>query len=332
MNISLVTPAAPRSRSGNRVTALRWAGMLRALGHRVRVDQDYSGGRCDLLVALHAGRSAPSIERFAREKPDLPLIVALTGTDLYGDIRSNAVALRSLELATRVVLLQPAGIDELPGHIREKAVVIYQSARPPQDTLPPRRPQSDHRAASPSRGGRADAFEVCVLGHLREVKDPFRAAEAARLLPKSSRIKIVHAGAALSDEMRRRAHVEEAANPRYHWLGELPRAGALRVLARSRLLALTSRMEGGANVVSEAVVAGVPVISSRISGSIGLLGEDYPGYFPVGDTRSLASLLTRAETDDTFYESLEARCAERATLFDPARERKSWADLITQVS
>ena len=136
----------------------------------------------------------------------------------------------------------------------------------------------------------------------------------------------------MSDEMRRRAHVEEAANPRYHWLGELPRAGALRVLAHSHLLALTSRMEGGANVVSEAVVAGVPVISSRISGSIGLLGEDYPGYFPVGDTRSLASLLTRAEIDETFYESLKARCAERATLFDPARERKSWADLITQVS
>ena len=308
--------------------------MLRALGHRVRVDQDYRGGRCDLLVALHAGRSAASIERFAREKLDLPLIVALTGTDLYDDIRSNAVAVRSLELATRVVLLQPAGLDELPRHIRAKTVVVYQSARPPRDTLPPRRPQSDRRAASPSRGGRADAvaFAVCVLGHLREVKDPFRAADAARLLPKSSRIQIVHAGAALSDEMRRRAHEEEAANPRYRWLGELPRSETLRVLAHSRLLVLTSRMEGGANVVSEAVVARVPVISSRISGSIGLLGADYPGYFPVGDTRSLASLLARAETDEMFYESLKARCADRAALFDPARELKSWEDLLSQVS
>ena len=135
----------------------------------------------------------------------------------------------------------------------------------------------------------------------------------------------------MSDEMRRRAHEEEAANPRYRWLGELPRSETLRVLARSRLLVLTSRMEGGANVVSEAVVARVPVISSRISGSIGLLGEDYPGYFPVGDTQSLASLLTRAETDETFYESLEDRCAKRATLFDPARERESWANLLRQV-
>jgi glycosyltransferase involved in cell wall biosynthesis len=78
---------------------------------------------------------------------------------------------------------------------------------------------------------------------------------------------------------------------RYGWRGAVPRTEALAVLARSRLLALTSLQEGGANVVSEALAAGVPIVSSAIPGSIGLLGADYPGYFPVGDTEALATVL-----------------------------------------
>ena len=89
----------------------------------------------------------------------------------------------------------------------------------------------------------------------------------------------------------------------YRWLGELSREKALRLLSRCRLLALTSEQEGGANVVSEALAASVPVLSSRIAGSVGLLGEDYPGYFPVGDTEALARLLGRAETDADFYQT-----------------------------
>lgn len=97
-------------------------------------------------------------------------------------------------------------------------------------------------------------------------------------------------------------------------------------------MVLTSRMEGGANVVSEAIAASVPVISSRISGSIGLLGKDYPGYFPVGDTRALADLLRRAETDKRFYRRLKSRCRRLAPLFDPKRERLSWAKLLRDVT
>ena len=59
-------------------------------------------------------------------------------------------------------------------------------------------------------------------------------------------------------------------------------------------------MEGGANVVSEALAAGVPVLCSRISGSIGLLGEDYSGYFEVGDTAGLTELMLKCEQDKSF--------------------------------
>ncbi len=315
MNISLITPAPAGSRKGNRVTAMRWARLLRQLGHRVRVRQEYAPHRCDLLIALHARRSFAAIEAFERTQMGRPIIVALTGTDLYGDIHTDPLARRALELAWRLVVLQPLGIEELPSRLRSKARVIYQSAE-----APPSRPRQ-----------RRDVFEVCLLGHLRPVKDPFRAAEAVRLLPDTSRLQLLHVGRALSADMEQRARAWTKACPRYRWLGEQPRWQALRILARSRLLVLTSRMEGGANVLTEAIAAGVPVLSTYIPGSIGILGEGYPGYFPVGDTRALARLLARAETDADFYRSLRAWCRRLRPLVRPARERATWQRLLREI-
>ena len=164
------------------------------------------------------------------------------------------------------------------------------------------------------------------------MKDPFRTADAVRLLPASSQIKVLHAGAALSPDMESEALAKTKSNPRYSWLGELPRWKTSRLLAGSRLLALTSQMEGGANVVSEALACSIPVISSRISGSIGLLGEDYPGYFPVGDTQALADLLHRLETDQSFYLSLKAWCHRRKEIVSPDREKQSWECLLQKIS
>ena len=316
MKVRIVTPAPPGSWKGNRVTALRWARILRELGHRVVLEQEYRGGRCDLLVALHARRSFPSVQRFRQRHPDLPLVVALTGTDLYEDLGTSADAKRSLELASRLVVLQPLGLLELPEGLRHKARAIYQSAEPPSGRVAVAR----------------DAFQVCVIGHLRPVKDPFRTALAARLLPSASKIRIVHLGAALSPDMAERARAEAASNPRYRWLGERPRGQALRVLAGSRLLVLTSRLEGGANVISEALAAGVPILSSRIPGSIGLLGSDYPGYFPAGDAEALAALLARAEADEAFYRTLANWCGRLKPLVDPARERASWDSLLAELN
>jgi putative glycosyltransferase (TIGR04348 family) len=315
LKVCLVTPAPPGSRQGNRVTALRWARILRDLGCRVAIRQEYRGEPCDVLVALHALRSFPSVERYRTAHPSAPLVLALTGTDLYGSIHTHAEARRALDLATRLIVLQPLGVEELPEEVRAKARVIYQSVPSPR--------------VRPVR--RTDVFEVCVVGHLRPVKDPFRTARAARLLPPASRLRVLHLGAALSEDMAEQARAEAAANPRYRWLGEVPHAKAMRVLARCRLLVLTSQLEGGANVISEALAASVPVLSSRIAGSVGLLGEGYPGYFPVGDTAALAQLLERAEADEDFYRALCDWCGRLRPLVDPARERQSWEGLLCEL-
>lgn len=139
MKICMVTPAPPRSRKGNRVTALRWARILRELGHRVLVQQAYGGEQCDLMIALHARRSYVSMKRYRKRYPDLPLILALTGTDLYNDIHTDSSAQESLEMATRFIVLQPMGMEELPVRLRKKARVIYQSVNKPPGGFAPKK-------------------------------------------------------------------------------------------------------------------------------------------------------------------------------------------------
>jgi putative glycosyltransferase (TIGR04348 family) len=316
MTIRIVTPVPAHSRAGNRMTAARWARILRGLGYRVVIEQEYKGGSCDVLVALHARRSFPSIDRFRRQYPGRPLVVALTGTDLYHDIRTSRSARKSLELATRLIVLQPLGRAELAKHFAAKTRVILQSAVPARRVVPPK----------------SEVFEVCVVGHLRAVKDPFRAAMASRLLPSESRLRVLQVGGALSSHMSRRASSEAARNARYTWLGELPQARALELLARCRLLVLSSKMEGGANVISEALAASVPILASRISGSVGILGRGYPGYFPPGNTSRLAALMRRAETDPEFYERLKHWCVRLQPTVDPSRERAAWKNLLEELT
>lgn len=315
MKIALITPAAQRARNGNSHTSTRWAAMLRSLGHRVCVATSWDGEPVDVMLALHARRSHDSIKRFAMADPDRPLIVALTGTDLYRDIRVDADAQQSMRLATRMIVLQEMGLKELTPRRAAKTRVVYQSAEP----ISPRTPLKT-------------CFEVAVIGHLREEKDPLRAALALKHLPPSSKIRITQLGRSLDSEITRAAQAILAQEPRYHWLGEVPHWKARRYLARSRVMVISSRMEGGANVVSEALMAGVAVIASKMSGNIGMLGKGYPGYYPVGDERALAKLLHRAETDREFYSALKRHCRARKKLISAAREKRALALLLREVS
>jgi putative glycosyltransferase (TIGR04348 family) len=310
MDIVIVTPAAPGSQHGNRNTALRWSRHLKALGHRVWVQVRWDGRPRDAMIALHARRSHASIAAW-KAGASRPLVVVLTGTDLYRDIRGDADAKTSLELADRLVVLQDNGLDELMPPHRAKAEVVFQSVRSHARQAPPR-----------------SYFLATVIGHLREEKDPFRAALALRHLPEANPVRIVQMGRALSAPMAGNARVLMRADPRYRWLGELEHAKAMRWLARSHAMVISSRMEGGAHVVSEAIAMGVPVLASDIPGNAGLLGADYPGYYAVGDERSLARLLDRARGEPRFLRELERRVKARRALVKAPRERRSLKALI----
>lgn len=313
MRILLITPFDPRARTGNGVTAVRWAQLLRQLKHRVVLATEYFGQRADVCIALHARRSAESVRRWRAERLTAPLIVGLAGTDLYVDLPHHADACRSLELADRLVLLQPQGLRRLERRDRAKAVAILQSA----EAIRPRPP-------SLTRG-----FEVSVLSNLRRVKDPLRAALAARHLPAESKVLVTHLGPAHDVELAEQARRETADNPRYGWRGPVTHHKARRLLARSRTTVISSRSEGGANVVAEAIVNGVPILASRIEGTIGQLGRGYPAYFEVGDTEALAGLMLRVERDAAF----RGRCLDAlraiAPKFRPRAERDAWKRLLS---
>ena len=329
MRIGIVTPAPPRSHYGNRVTAQRWARLLHGLGHRVTISQQYEDEPLDLLIAIHAKRSHPAVRRFRLAYPGKPLIVALAGTDLYRDFPRSRRACESLELASRIVVLQPRALDELPPHLRRKARVIYQSSvcvhiKSATGTAPARN-------VSPKRNDIGQRFPVCVVGHLRTVKDPFRAAMAARLLPASSRIQILQVGGAMTPAMAARARAEMKRNRRYRWLGEQAPGRVRRILAQSCACVLSSRMEGGANAISEALRASVPVLASRVSGNVGMLGKRYPGYFSFRSTAQLAQLMSRFERNPQYRRELKSYCERLAPRFAPTRELAAWKALLREL-
>lgn len=313
MRIALITPYGREHRNGNWHTAARYARFLRDAGHTVRVQVEWDGRDADLMLALHARRSFDSIRAFAGRFPTRPLVITLTGTDLYRDIHEDPDARQALEWAHRIIVLQDRGPDELAAHLAARTRVIYQSA-PDIVRLPARR----------------DGFEVLVIGHLRAEKDPFRAALATAYLPESSRIQVLHFGGALSEEMAETAEMAQAKLPRWHWRGQVTHAAVLKQLARARLMVISSVMEGGANVICEALAADVPVLASHMPGNVGMLGEDYPGYFPVGDERELARLMTQAEHDPAFYAALLDHTRQRRTLMRPEQEASRLRQLVAE--
>jgi putative glycosyltransferase (TIGR04348 family) len=317
VKISLITPAKKQAKSGNRTTAVRWARFLRDAGHRVRIDIEYAGEAADMMIAIHAWRSASSILAYRERYPDAPLIVCLGGTDVNTFLKTHPeTTLRSMQMADALICLHDLIGEALPSALRKKLHVVRQSALP----LPgPRCAAKRH-------------FDICVIGHLRGEKDPFRAALAARRMDAHSRLRVIHLGKAHTPDFAGQAAAEMKVNPRYHWLGEVPGWRVRREFAKTRLMVISSHQEGGANVISEAVVAGVPIIASDIAGNRGLLGPDFAGYYPVGDDAALARLLARAENDPAFLKALARHGRKLKPLFRPAHEERALKSIVNSVA
>lgn len=314
MKILFHSPATTVRRTGNRQTSLGWAGILRDAGHEVEVTSDYEDKKADLLVALHAVKSHDAAVRFLEVNPEGKLLLVLTGTDIYPE--PGETALETMRLADQLVTLQDKAIDRVPAELRSRVTTVVQSARRIAE-----RPAN----ASPY-------FEVCVVGHFRDVKDPLLAARATLRLDSSSRIRVRHGGGILDEKYVPLIAREEDRNPFYLWLGELSEADTAALIASSDLLVVSSHSEGGARVVGEAIVHGTPVLSTRIDGVVGLLGEDYPGYYPVGDADALARLLERCESEPEFLDSLADWCRRIAPRFDPGLEARLLRDIVDSLA
>ena len=278
---------------------------------RIGIAQHWNGVPCELLIALHARRSAPSIAAWAAAHPDRPLVVVLTGTDLYRDIRTDASAQRSLQQATHLVVLQEQGMFALDAALRAKCSVIYQSAPKLAAVDPPRR-----------------VLRVVNVGHLRDEKDPETFMRAALRLADRRDLRFEQIGAALDPRFEAAARRTAAACPTYRWCGALAPGTARQRIRRAHLLANCSVMEGGAQVILEAACSGTAVVASRIPGNVGMLGVGHAGWFEVGDDAGLARLVERAADAPEFLIRLRAQTVARAPLFDPAEEAARLIQLV----
>jgi putative glycosyltransferase (TIGR04348 family) len=311
--VCLVTPALASANNGNWQTAHRWARFL-AADYEVRLMLEWDGQPADALLALHARRSAASIAAWAAMRPRRPLAVVLTGTDLYRDIAVDASAQRSLVLADRLVVLHEVAPADVPAEHRAKCVVCFQSTAL-RRTLPKT----------------LRHLRALMVGHLREEKDPATYFAAARGLAGRSDVLLDHIGAPLDAALGEAARQLAASHAGYRWLGALAHAPTLAHIQRAHVLVHASRMEGGAHVVMEAVRCGTPVLASRISGNVGMLGAGYSGYFEPGDAASLCKLLLRCRDDKAMLPALQLQCAARAALFAPERERATLQQLLADL-
>lgn len=314
--IILISPAAALANNGNWHTAHRWAGF--ASNHcDIAVMQHFnpleSGANGDAMVALHARRSAPAIHAWAAKFPKKPLVVVLTGTDLYRDIAVDADALHSLAVASHLVVLQDAGLDAVPPEYRHKTRVIFQSA---PRLLPAQKS--------------ARTFKAIMVGHLRDEKDPLTFMAAARA-NETSALYFDQIGDGLDPALAAAARSTAEQNPHYRWWGGLARADTRQRIKRAHVLVNSSVMEGGAHVILEAVQSATPVLASRISGNIGMLGQDYGGYFDVGDVGQLTTLLRQCADSPLFINQLQSQCQRRASLFAPDEEKRLVLELLTGI-
>ncbi|WP_310390304.1 selenoneine biosynthesis selenosugar synthase SenB [Roseateles sp.] len=303
-SILIVTPAFADANNGNWQTAQRYARFL-SEHYRVALAKQWDGQAADLMLALHARRSAASVQAWAEQRPARPLLLVLTGTDLYQDIRSDAAAQASLRSASALLVLNELGLRALPEPLRAKAHICLQSCTTRQ-TLTAKTPRH---------------LRALMVGHLRAVKSPQTYFDAAELLADRADIRLDHIGSALEPALGQAAQALMRRCPSYRWLGALAHEATRKRIQSAHLLVHPSRLEGGAHVVIEALCSGTPVLASRVDGNVGLLGEDYLGLFEWADAQGLATLLRQCRADPAMLAALQTQAAARALLFHPELEK-----------
>ena len=311
--IVIVTPALAQANNGNWQTAQRWANFMAEV-YDVRLTDQWREGDEALMIALHARRSASSIQAWRATPSRKPLLLVLTGTDLYRDIQVDATAQQSLQWADRLVVLNELGLIPLAPALRAKGQVILQSS-------------SSRRR----RVKAASRVRAVMVGHLREEKSPQTFMQAAVALARRKDILLDHVGAGLDAELAAQAQATAQLNPQYRWLGALTHTATRSRIHGAHVLVHASRMEGGAHVVIEAITSGTAVLASKIDGNVGLLGPDYSGYFPWGDSAALVTLLEECRRDKAMLPRLQAQCDARAHLFHPQREKQALLALLANL-
>ena len=316
MKFLILFPDNKKAVTGNLCSALQYQIILQDLGHRVELANRYIEQDAEVLIAINADKNNLHIRKFNSDNPQSKIILVLSGTDIYPE--PSAKAIDSMEVGNVLVVLQSHGIDQVPPIYRNKSTIVYQSI--------------EKLSVDSGRSKSDSEFRVVLISNIRSVKDPLIASRACRLISPASKLKITHVGYCLDEGLGSELTQENKSNIRYEWVGGLSRLEAMTILSESHVLLITSQHEGAGRVVGEAIQLGVPIVSTNNLGVTGILGDDYAGYYPVGDAKALSDILTKAEEDKEFLAQLNVHCQNRSSLFDIEEEKKNWEKLINDFS
>ena len=156
---------------------------------------------------------------------------------------------------------------------------------------------------------------------------------AVRAMAPDAGVLVDHIGDALDPALAHEAQATAHDCPHYRWLQGVPHSATLQRIQRAHLLVHTSRSEGGAIVISEAIRSGTPVLATRIPGNAGLLGEGYAGLVEPDDDAALAERLLQCRSEQArgqngWLQHWQAQCNARAALFEPVTERAALLDWV----
>lgn len=316
MDILILCPIINALETGLYTTARRWETIFRQLGHNVRIASPSDAvTETDILVALNPVRCSSYLEDLPLS--ETPLIVVLTGTDIYNELKKKPNFYRHLESARVLIGLHPGITEEVPERYRSKLRVIVQSA-PNQKS----RPQNNILYG-----------QAIFIANLRYFKRPMTVFAAACALNENVNINITHIGDIVDDEYHFWSQPEfHKTVPRYNWLGAKTREDTASALASSDVMLIASSTEGGSNVQSEAISAGVPIISSRNRCVESLLGSDYPGLFDTDNHHQLACLIEKFFVDHSFRELLKSNVSRASYQFSYDLEVEKWKNVIQEIT
>ena len=102
---------------------------------------------------------------------------------------------------------------------------------------------------------------------------------------------------------------------------------------KAKIFAFSSDYEGLSNAMLEAVCIGLPIVSTRVSGTDELIRDGVNGYIVnLGDTEALAKALEKLMADETKIQGFSLESRKLAESFRMDRIVEEWLSLIRKVS
>jgi len=157
-------------------------------------------------------------------------------------------------------------------------------------------------------------LKLLSIGRLVEQKDYPTTLKALALLSKTKRnfeYKVIGEGALQQSLSRLGKDLGIAQS--ISWIGKTKQV--INYLNESDVFILSSNYEGFGLVLLESMKQGTPILASNCPAIVEVVGKDYLGLFPVGDSEALAKLLY-ACNDLSFLQALIDQINNRIYLFD----------------